>query len=218
MDWFDFSNSSHARVFGQSALCGQSGEEEWWRAFFIRPIWTLGNRLYNAKWWLMHRLHPKHRYHIIDSGLTPGYYDVDTLILNGCFSLLCRYVEHEHDGVEALSNWAHTLKTTACENDLDGMSAAQGERESEAVALYRWWKFDRPRDQAKYDQMLTHLYGRKRSTKPDENGHLVWSVDEPWTEADEAMNDEFRALERKIDSDEQEMLHRLINVRRSLWA
>jgi Mg2+ and Co2+ transporter CorA len=32
------------------------------------------------------------------------------------------------------------------------------------------------------------------------------------------MEKEFRALEKKIEEDEQKMLHRLITIRRSLWS
>lgn len=35
------------------------------------------------------------RYHVVDTKLTPGYYDVDTLILHSAFSLLVDYVEVE---------------------------------------------------------------------------------------------------------------------------
>jgi hypothetical protein len=216
--WFDFSDSSNAGVFGQSALCGDRGEKEWWRGAVIRPLWKIGNQMHHARWWLEYRLNPKHRYHLIDSKLEPGYHDVDTLILHGCFSLLCRYVELEHDGAEKLTEWAERLKTEPDKNAPEGWQTAQGVRESEAVALYRWWKFEKPAEQVEYDRMLNHLYGRKRSTKTDANGHKVWSVDEPWTEADSAMNDEMRALEDKMNRDEQEMLKRLIDVRGSLWT
>lgn len=216
--WFDFSNSSNAGAFGQSALCGSRGEKEWWRRFIIRPLWRVGNMGHNARRWLAYRLHPKHRYHLIDSGLPPGYYDVDTLILNGCFSLLCRYVEIEHGGADVLSEWATKLKTEPDKNAPEGWQAAQGEREGEAVRLYRWWKFEKPAEQAEYDRMLNHLYGRKRSTKPDANGQSVWSVDEPWTDADKVMHDQMRALKEKMAGDEQAMLKRLIDIRGSLWT
>ena len=77
--------------------------------FFFRetlPLrWTV-NITYpirNAKWWVLHRIHPKHRYHKVDTGLPPGYYDPDILIFESTFALLCRFVKYniKHD----IINW-----------------------------------------------------------------------------------------------------------------
>src|ERR1700733_10296632 len=37
-------------------------------------------------WWLRYRLQKKHKYHLIDTKLEPGYYDTDSILLHGCFS------------------------------------------------------------------------------------------------------------------------------------
>jgi len=50
-------------------------------------------RIGRAKWWVLHRFHPKHRYHIVKTRLTPGYYDPDILIFESAFALLCEFVE-----------------------------------------------------------------------------------------------------------------------------
>lgn len=52
-------------------------------------------KLTNLVWWFKHRLIPKHKYHLIDTGLSPEYYDIDIRMLHGCFSLLLKYVEEE---------------------------------------------------------------------------------------------------------------------------
>lgn len=57
-------------------------------------------RLNNIKWWFLHRLHPKHRYHIVKTDLKPGYYDSDTRILHACFNELNNFVENCAGGID----------------------------------------------------------------------------------------------------------------------
>ena len=53
-------------------------------------------RFFNdIKYWFIYRFHPKHRYHVVDTGLAPGYYDKDYLILHSVFNILKEYVEVE---------------------------------------------------------------------------------------------------------------------------
>jgi len=44
-------------------------------------------------YWVKYRFVNKH--HIVDTGLKPGYHDVDELIFHACFQLLGRFVEDE---------------------------------------------------------------------------------------------------------------------------
>lgn len=54
------------------------------------PSWL--GRIY---WWFQHRFNPRHRYHIVYTGLKPGYYDTDTRLLYSNFNLVCNYFERE---------------------------------------------------------------------------------------------------------------------------
>jgi hypothetical protein len=47
----------------------------------------------NVRSWLRYRLLKRHRYHLVDTGLTPGYYDQDNRMLHACFALLVDYVD-----------------------------------------------------------------------------------------------------------------------------
>lgn len=216
--WFDFSNSSNAGVFGVSALCGSRGEKQWWRRWLVKPLWRLGNRCHNAKWWLQYRLNPRHKYHLIDTGLEPGYHDADYLMLHGCFALLCRYVEKEHDGVDSLAEWAAKLQTAPDKNAPEGWQEAQGTREAEVVALYRWWKDGKPADQAEYDRMLHHLYSDPWETYTNDDGQKVFGSRLKYQEGDKEMRDSMWELEAKMQEDEQQMLKRLIDIRGGLWT
>ena len=82
--------------------------KRWWHRFTIIPLYRIGRKWNTAKWWLLHRFHPKYRYHIINTGLKPGYYDEDQLILNACFAMLERYIEW-HGGDEELQKFSDEL-------------------------------------------------------------------------------------------------------------
>jgi hypothetical protein len=50
----------------------------WWHRVWDFFYCTIPARCDNAKWWFLHRFHPKHRYFMVDTGLPPGYHDPDT--------------------------------------------------------------------------------------------------------------------------------------------
>lgn len=69
------------------------------------PIWV--NRLYNrtrdAWWWLLHRVVPRHRYHVVRTGLKPSYYDPDWRITFAVFQIVAEFKHH----VDGLICWDH---------------------------------------------------------------------------------------------------------------
>lgn len=58
-----------------------------WRYFFNFP--------YRWKQWILYRFHPKHRYHIINTGLSPGWHDRDYLMQHIMIKLLVDFIERE---------------------------------------------------------------------------------------------------------------------------
>lgn len=184
----------------------------------VKPLHRIGRRLNKAKYWVLHRYHPKHQYNIIRTGLKPGYYDEDYLILHGCFAMLERYMQW-HGGDAALEKFSAELLAKPDSNAPEGLQEGQAVRQNEAVALYRWWKIEKPADEARRDDLMMHLYGgRKLETKPTAHPDLVELVPPKFAGSDADLHKEFRALDEKIDDDEQAMLHRLINIRLSLWT
>ena len=179
----------------------------WWHKVIIVPIWRVGKKINDFLWQFKYRFVKAHRYNIIETDLEPGYYDIDTVMLHGMFALLTRYVDHEHDGVVDLERWGEELCFKS-----DGMSAhsshLQGEKELEAVALYRWWHEVRPADHKRCEELLHILYGKRSLLK----------ATEPFDTEKVKLYDEFRALEAKIEDEETEMLHRLIDIRGGLWT
>lgn len=222
MTLFNFGWGSRARVFGVDVFGDYEGK--WWYDYGICPVYLAGRKVRDGIWWLRYRLNRRHRYHLIDTHLKPGYYDIDHIMLHGMFSLLRRYVEEEHEGVESLEKWGRELIEMAEKDEfLRGAHDRQGQKELEAVALYRWWMESRSADLKRQDELMDLLYGR--------GDRIIWTdageIDgEPVSEAHvrpyEGEEIEWRkeldALEEKIANEEQEMLHRLIDIRRSLWT
>jgi len=146
----------------------------------------------DARQWV--RYHTTHRYHIIKTGLPPDYYDEDVLILYACMTLLDRFIAW-HGGEHELEKFTNQLRENpkTWGTDADGTSD-QVIKQTEALAIWRWWKYQRPFDEASKEQLWNSLPPGK----------------------DEKYN-EINALEEKMLDDEQEMLQRLIKIRPGLW-
>ena len=159
-----------------------------WRAF----------RRFDLRYWLRSRLVPSKRFHVVNTGLPPGWHDVDERMLHACMVLLRGYVEKECDGETNLQEWTDELREQPDEHTLD-LTDSQAANQAEALAIYRWWQVQRPAEHARLDVWLMRLWG-------NEPGEVLGSREEYW------------AFEQELDERDQQMLHRLIDIRRSLWT
>lgn len=149
--------------------------------------------------WFLYRLHPKRRYHVINTGLRPGWHDEDTMILHGCMAMLRRYIEW-HGGPDELDAFSLELRSSPEKwGGPEGAMDGQAHQQEEATAIWRWWTGTKPTDEKRRDELTNELFGK----------HGV---------KDEAKLKELDALEEKINSEEQTYLHRLIDIRPSLWT
>lgn len=143
-------------------------------------------RISSVRDWV--RCRTTRRRHIIKTGLKPGYYDEDTLILHGSMALLERYVDW-HGGEQELETFTNELR------EKDGESR-QVHTQSEALAIYQWWK-------------NYHLYAKREADLYD----AVPSTGN-YPDRYKAVND----FEEQRLADEQAMLRRLIEIRPGLWT
>lgn len=205
--------SSEATIFGRRVYGG--GKRPVTRWLYRRIFEPL-----DVAWWEMkYRVVPSHRYHVVKTGLKPGCYDQDTRILHACMALLCEYVECM-GGDEKLAEFTAELQEPGSEGHGPRESVDhQADRQSEALAIYRWWKFEKPADEARGHDLMMRLYGAGRSyTVPTDNPKLREIRFVPFEGDQIAQEAEYRRLERKISDDEQTMLMRLIAIRPSLWT
>jgi hypothetical protein len=176
---------------------------------FIR--WVHG-RFYAADkliWQARYRLQKKHRYHLVDTGLEPSYYDEDYRMLHACMAILVEHVERGHGGVERLDEFTHELatepRTWGCSSD---EMHPQVTHQSEVAAIYRWWTEERPLNEATEAFILNDVYGGRDifDRSKDEPRERMWT------------HDDYSAYEDKLRKDDQDMLHRLIEIRPGLWT
>lgn len=113
-------HSSGSRVLGYPVY----GDGPRWIRFLAHRILRPAS---DGIYWLKYRLHPRHKYHLVDTKLGPGYADQDTRMLHACFALLGEYIEEE-GGIQAIRT------------DGDTIHVIDGERQAEIVALWDWWK------------------------------------------------------------------------------
>ena len=150
------------------------------------------HHLIKIKDWVTYRYVSRHQYHIVRTDLEPNYYEVDTRMLHACMTLLVHYVEEEHEGAESLKLYV--------DQESDGSpDYALYDADRSALKIYDWWTVLHPADQKRYDEMLMATFGKDGSR-------------------DSAMASTLWALEEKIVLDETTMLHKLIDIRGSLWT
>lgn len=115
-------------------------------------------QLHDIKWWILHRFHPKHRYHVLKfRDLEPGWCDVDGRMLHACFDLLCDYAEKEDPGFAGLKyQWTYRRdQEEAPDHICTEVDIASAKHiYDEAVYLYEWWKSTLPlRKSGDYDSV-----------------------------------------------------------------
>lgn len=183
------------------------------------------------------------RYHILDTGLKPGYYDADTKMLHVNFNLLKEFVEvevawryvmwHDDEQKEIKNFWMyrhlpfahrwfrspeHGIKHLEWEATLDDPSLPPMERSEhqavgarEILALYLWWtKVREERTEIPFasfpkgedDDDIFHGYDHNT----DEYKAFAKSCDEREVQTEE------------WNKEDEEMLIRLIKVRKNLWT
>ena len=200
--------SSEAKVFGLPFSA----------SWLTRWVYRHVAQPFDRAWWgLLHRFHPSHRYNIARTGLPPGYYDPDTVILHACMEQLCLWVDGR-GGEAHVQEWTDGLRNDPDPHDSPVRAGSQADSQATALEIYRWWKRDRPADVKREEALLMAGYGNSTwETKPTENPRLVEMVFPKVPPDKQAVRDQHREIEDKIARDDQAMLHRLIDIRESLW-
>jgi hypothetical protein len=182
------------------------------------------------------------RYNILKTGLKPGYYDYDTRIMHALFQSLVDYVEIEVAHMQIISHEESLKKYGKCRNffgnkrckeaglehlywemTLDSVTLEEYQRcDAQAItarekfSLYQWWTEIRPKrpdphDASGWTDIVTEIetkYGSifSRNISPDlakRKGEAL---------------DKCVEIELEYDKEDEEMIRRLINIRKSLWT
>ncbi|PWU00808.1 MAG: hypothetical protein C5B52_08295 [Bacteroidetes bacterium] len=181
------------------------------------------------------------RYHVIETGLKPGYHEFDEKILYGSFTMLKDFVEIEvasHFHVQNRDEFPYSkkeklplyrrlfyrrpdlgIKHLEWEATLDDPSLPPTQQfPSQAIAareilkLYRWWVDTRPKRD--YSNNL----------KYDHQGFEMGSLDDDFDHTAEdfiAYHKRFDEIEEnriEWDKEDDEMLIRLVKIRQVIWT
>lgn len=198
------------------------------------------------------------RYHLINTGLNPGYHDADERMLHGMFNLLVDFVEIEKAWMHVVFDreerekrkypwwsigWTRFksfrdpeagIDHLRWETTLDNPDLSQAERSStqaqtarELLVLYYWWKDVRPKRLDPMDASGWSDYcdqRRKASSEKNNGDPDFWDFIDTEDDSPEERAKTSEILEkcRKIDEEyaqeDEEMLIRLIKVRKAMWT
>lgn len=160
-------------------------------------------QLSDLKWWFYHRFHPRHRYNIVKTGLPPGYYDTDTVLLHAMFSLLIRHIDIEREGIigvkSSLKYWKKEFQDylELVEKNLPNPYGFGAEFYKDYInfyqsleSLYNWWTLERPAFEKKME--------------------IVLHKDKEYKE--------YIDLEKEMIDKDTEMLKLLVEIRQGLWT
>jgi len=247
--WMDYNppgsmSSKGWRLFGKEFKEKAPIRHWFMKEFRYTAILPIKWKYDNIRYWIRYRTYDK--YHIVDTGLKPDYYDASTIMLHADFNILKEFVEVEQAWQSYCWSDEYKEKATWCEKHmpfyrffypfrrpdigikhfewaatLDDPKLPPHERcDHQAVAareiltIYDWWVNQRPArkeiehtpyDNQGLDGILACFDDDFDRTAPDFIVHQ------------KSMDDAGKQEEEWHDEDEQ-MLIRLIKVRRSLWT
>lgn len=162
---------------------------------------NIKRKINDAIWWVKHRT--THRYHIIDisgqDGYDRGWIDRDHAMYLACFKILCDFVELEDPDIGNRTLANYTSENYKPEGDELAALEAQIADEKEIRYLYDWWTTGR---------RYLHEKARKQL---DAAGPGIEKYKTPEFEA------WCKEMDR-LDAMDEEMLARLMKVRRRLWT
>lgn len=223
------------------------------------------------KWHVAYRTYE--RYHIVNTGLAPGYRDKDVIMLHAAFEILREFVEVEcahmeiifserrkywlycnlprpfnkifkpnqkertRLGVKYIKRYEGMLDEFISDN-IDKIDDEYVKKETEwyndaiknsneIIDLYIWWTVGRPNRPNPFD-----VYPRTSEEDYDffdfercgetSWGEPLYKLNDPRSEEDKNSDSEryklINELEEKYHQEDEEMFHRLIKVRRTLWT
>ena len=175
---------------------------------FVRyKLWLpVARPVENVRYWLVSHLVPSRRYHMLDlrqpcvkgseqEGYRYGWQDVPEKMLYAMFNLLGEYLNKEKP-VDLALHYTHE------QIEADIYLKAQQEAFEEATAIYHWWSVTRHEEIACCEKLFDD-YIEARKTKAPNRDFLQISH-----RAQERLNEE------KVD----EMVTRLMKIRRTLWT
>ena len=145
---------------------------------------------------ILYRFHPNHKYHVLNTGRSPGYYDLDTRILYAVMTNFVEFYKHSpHSFFSRDCEWSKHPEILNADEFMINWFNAQRPIKDDLDKIYDWW-VDR---YLKITKEHEDYWDKYKETK------------EPYNH--KAMFD----LEEKLEEEANEMLQLLMKHRRCLW-
>jgi hypothetical protein len=180
------------------------------------------------------------RYHIVNTGLEPGYYDTDTRMLHVNFNLLVDFVEIEKAWMNTWSDDSKYSKLSwfgkkfrRFRSPEDGISylnweiidcqlEEQSKAAKEVLELYTWWKTTRPNRpdpyvEAGYYEVFKYRTLRDDLVEVERDGEKYYTLKKS-TKQERQVFKKVTKIEAKYDKEDEQMLIRLVKIRKFLWT
>jgi len=134
--------------------------------------------------------------------LEKGWYDKDEILLHAAFQLLIDFIEQEKP--DKIVDWnANELHRKAWK---------------EIKLLYNWWKKERPaRKSPLEDKRIKHPRLKFEKVPGSDLRKMIEPDRKKYEKYYRALEEHWK-LEQKWEKEDQRNLHRLIDIRKSLWT
>lgn len=144
-------------------------------------------------WNVLHTFVPKHQYHIIRTSLEPNYYDPDTRILYATMDMVKEFVDITQHTIEWEDNEHHAAVW------------------KELQIVYGWWTDKYPTREEELpdfpDVDNVKILGEHSEEHKDDADVIEWR----------RVADLHHKIEEEWDREEEEMLIRVMKLRKYLW-
>ncbi len=166
----------------------------WWHDN-VRCLWGV-SKIFDIYYYLKTRFIKK--YYLIDTKFKRDcWMDSDTKILYGMMSILVDFVEKEKP-----------LERVDWDTEIEHQNA-----KNEFMTIYEWWK-NYPNREKEIDNALSKWYNE---SIPERCKNIL-NLDIKNTTLSKQLMDHLNILEEQLANEEQEMLIRLIKIRKYLWT
>jgi hypothetical protein len=204
----------------------------YWKDKLEDLIWDVGS--FYQKWLNYIRYRTTRRYHIVDTKLEPGYYESDERLLHASFSILVDFVEVEAAWMKVIFDDTRYSKLSWIERKFGlfrsaedgvaylnhqieaGMSNNHKEFYKDTLFLYDWWTKTRPQREDPF------VLGGYYELYPDSGlfiDEIVSGDDSKGiSKKVRAMFKRVRRIEDNYNKEDEQMLIRLIKIRKSMWT
>lgn len=178
-------------------------QETLWKDGLRRLVQRCIGKAQDLWWAVQYRLNPRHRYHVLPTGLRPGLHQLREQQLHAMFHSFARFYERQ----------VHP----DCQADWQG-DEPHAKTFEEMAALYRWWTQERPAQVRAREQLLREQTFQDPVLQDD----FLAVFDEDYQDHPEvlawrAASKRRQEMERFDQEEDQRMLHRLVNIRAFLW-